>query len=41
VLEQRFGVTIEDDSEGSARMFASAPSRAGFVRIPGGQPGGQ
>jgi len=40
VLEERYGVTIEDDPEGNARIFASVRSLAEFVRTQGGEPGG-
>jgi acyl carrier protein len=31
-LEERFGITIEDDPEENQRIFASVSSLAGFVR---------
>jgi acyl carrier protein len=31
-LEERYGVTIEDDPEENQRIFASVASLAGFVR---------
>lgn len=31
-LEERYGVTIEDDPEANQRIFASVASLAGFVR---------
>jgi len=31
-LEERYGVTIEDDPEENQRIFASVESLAGFVR---------
>jgi hypothetical protein len=37
VLEERFGVIIEDDPEGNARIFASVRSLGEFVRTQGGQ----
>jgi hypothetical protein len=37
VLEERYGVTIEDDPEGNARIFASVRSLADFVRSQGGE----
>lgn len=37
VLEERYGVTIEDDPESNARIFASVRSLAEFVRSQGGQ----
>jgi acyl carrier protein len=37
VLEERYGVTIEDDPEGNARIFASVRSLAEFVRSQGGE----
>ena len=37
VLEERYGVTIEDDPEGNARIFASVRSLADFVRAQGGE----
>jgi acyl carrier protein len=40
VLEEKYGVTIEDDPENNARIFASVRSLAEFVRSQGGQPGG-
>jgi acyl carrier protein len=40
VLEERFGVTIEDDPEANARIFASVRSLAHFVRTQAGAPGG-
>ena len=40
VLEERYGVTIEDDPEGNARIFASVRSLADFVRAQGGEAGG-
>ena len=41
VLEERYGVTIEDDPEGNARIFASVRSLADFVRSQGGEAGGR
>jgi acyl carrier protein len=38
VLEERYGVTIEDDPEANARIFASVRSLADFVSTQGGQP---
>jgi acyl carrier protein len=35
VLEERFGVTIEDDPEMNAQIFASVRSLADFVRAQG------
>jgi acyl carrier protein len=40
VLEEKYSVTIEDDPEGNARIFASVRSLAEFVRSQGGQAGG-
>ncbi|HME72467.1 MAG TPA: phosphopantetheine-binding protein [Myxococcota bacterium] len=40
VLEEGYGVTIEDDPEGNARIFASVRSLADFVRTQRGEPGG-
>ena len=37
VLEERYGVTIEDDPEMNARIFASVRSLAQFVRSQGGE----
>jgi acyl carrier protein len=39
VLEEKYGVTIEDDPENNARIFASVRSLADFVRAQGGEPG--
>jgi len=39
-LEERYGVTIENDPEGNERIFASVRSLADFVRTQGGEPGG-
>ena len=41
VLEEKYGVTIEDDPEGNARIFASVRSLADFVRSQGGEAGGK
>jgi acyl carrier protein len=35
VLEERYGVTIEDDPEANARIFASVRSLADYVRTQG------
>jgi acyl carrier protein len=37
VLEEKYGVTIEDDPESYARIFASVRSLAEFVRSQGGR----
>jgi acyl carrier protein len=37
VLEERYGVTIEDDPETNAQIFASVRSLADFVRTQGGE----
>ena len=39
VLEEKYGVTIEDDPEGNARIFASVRSLAEFVRSQAGPAG--
>lgn len=39
VLEECCGVTIEDDPEGNARIFASVRNLADFVGTQGGEPG--
>lgn len=38
-LEERYGVTIEDDPENNARIFASLRNLAEFVRSEGGESG--
>ena len=40
VLEERYGVHIEDDPEQNAQIFASVRSLAEFVRSQGGAAGG-
>ena len=40
VLEEKYGVTIEDDPENNARIFASVRSLADFVRSQGGEASG-
>lgn len=40
VLEERFGVTIEDDPEQNERIFASVRSLADFVRSRDASAGG-
>jgi acyl carrier protein len=40
VLEERFGVTIEDDPEQNERIFASVRSLADFVRSQDASAGG-
>ena len=40
-LEERYGVTIEDDPESNQQIFASVRSLAAFVRSQGGEAGGK